>query len=142
MAASSRGERLTIWVDAWQQECCGVPWTIGSRVSWTLAEVGEDHRLESLFPADAAVVIDAREEHHGADADDNERTNGAVIAVRGVQVRHEPTLGGNDLQPVPGSATLTALTHSNGEELRWDGFVGYLVELDADVAAGTSEELP
>jgi hypothetical protein len=28
---------MTVWVDAWQLQCCGKPFGVGSRVSWTLA---------------------------------------------------------------------------------------------------------
>lgn len=29
---------LLVWVDAWQMQCCGDPFAVGSRVAWTLSE--------------------------------------------------------------------------------------------------------
>ena len=129
-----KGKRLIVWVDGWQQECCGQPWAIGSVVDWALTPVSQEHRLTALFSAEAGVLLDTREEHHGGLGDDTERTRGTVIAVRAVQGRQESKDGGDDLFLVPGSARLTPLTHSNGDELRWDGFLGYLVELNTSEA--------
>ncbi len=125
-----KGERLVVWIDGWQQECCGDPWSIGSTVSWTLAEADDDY-LAPLFPPESEVVVDRAEEHHGGLTEDAPSTSGIVVAIRGVQLRYEPSPGDpRTLYPVPGSAHLTPLTRSDGDELRWHGFAGYLVEIE------------
>jgi hypothetical protein len=78
------------------------------------------------------VTVDRAEDHHGDLDDDAPTTSGTVVSIRGVQLRYEPVQGGHPrtLYPVPGSAVLTSLTRSNGDEFRWGGFAGYLVEID------------
>ena len=124
------GERLVVWVDGWQQECCGDPWSIGSTVSWTLGDADDDY-LAPLFPPESGVTVDRAEEHHGGLAEDAPSTSGIVVAIHGVQLRYEPMRGDpRMLYPVPGSAHLTPLTQSDGDERRSEGFAGYLVEIE------------
>ncbi|MEO8330364.1 MAG: DUF6578 domain-containing protein [Candidatus Nanopelagicales bacterium] len=76
--------------------------------------------------------MDRAEEHHGRLPDDACETIGTVKTIRGVQLRYETLPRGDTgmLYPVPGSARLTWLAHSHGDEFRWKGFVGYLVEIE------------
>ncbi|MGH3115920.1 MAG: DUF6578 domain-containing protein [Gaiellales bacterium] len=76
--------------------------------------------------------MDRAEEHHGALPNDAPCTLGTVVSIRGVHLRYEPLPDGNPrtLYPVPGSARLTSLTQSDGDESRLDGFAGYLVEIE------------
>ena len=55
---------LTVWVDNWQMQCCGEPFSVGQQVSWTLGDVDQDW-LMAMLGADAQVSVDAAEEHHG-----------------------------------------------------------------------------
>ncbi len=123
-------ESLWVWLDGWQQECCGNPWGVGSTVQWMLADADGDY-FAPLFAVDSGVTVDRHEDHHDALPEDTPETVGVVTAIRGVQLRYEPTPGGDPkiLYPVPGSARLADLDRSNGAEFRWQGFAGYLVRL-------------
>ena len=35
------GVRLTVWIEDWQHECCGEPFSIGETLHWTLGEPAE-----------------------------------------------------------------------------------------------------
>jgi hypothetical protein len=123
--------RFVVWVDSWQQECCGDAWSIGTVVRWTVADADQEY-LAPLFASESDVRVDYHEEHHGGLPDDAPTTSGTVVGIRGVQLRYAPPSGGDagTLYPVPASARLTTLTSSDGPELRWEGFAGYLVEID------------
>ncbi|UQA97147.1 DUF6578 domain-containing protein [Streptomyces halobius] len=122
---------LTVWVDDWQMQCCGTPFSIGSPVSWTLVDADKEW-LADVVGADAADRVDGAEEHHGG-AGEAAETRATVAGISAVHCRYAPRPGGSDTtrHPVPGSGTLTALTSADG----WtpdDGerqFCGYLVEL-------------
>jgi hypothetical protein len=124
------GMRLTVWVQNWQHECCGQPFSVGSTVHWTLAEPEREY-VESLFRPELSVQIDGAEDRHGVLADDDTPdTVGTVTAIRSVQVRYAPAPDDERVQtPVPGSAELTEVNRSNGDEMRSEGWAGYLVEI-------------
>ena len=97
---------MTVWVSAWQMQCCGKPFRIGSRVSWTLAQ-----------------------------PDGTPLTTGTVTAISAVHCQYVPSEGTDKrtLYPVPSSAALTPVTSAEGwtpdrDSLR---FVGYLVHVAA-----------
>ena len=129
--------RLVVWVDSWQQECCGDPWSVGTVVSWTLTDADLES-LAPLFASESEVRVDYREEHHGGLPEHAPITSGPVVGIRGVQVRYAPLAGGDPrmLYAVPQSARFTPLTHSEGPEVPWEGFTGYLVEIDTDLPSG------
>ena len=91
---------MTIWVDAWQMQCCGELFSVGSRVAWTLAKADPD-RLTPLLGA--SVTIDAAEEHHGGVPDATPRTKATVTAISAVHCQHAPAPGGDQrmLYPSP-----------------------------------------
>ncbi|MEV0372118.1 DUF6578 domain-containing protein [Streptomyces sp. NPDC050636] len=122
---------LIVWVDNWQMQCCGDPFSIGSRVSWKLIDADKEW-LADVVGAHVADRIDGAEEHHGGSADDA-ITEGTVTGISAVHCRYAPRPGSADRTrcPVPGSGTRTALTSADGwtpdhGELQ---FAGYLVEL-------------
>jgi Family of unknown function (DUF6578) len=55
---------MTLWVDAWQMQCCGEPFRLGSPVAWTVREADPDW-LEAVLGAGAAPGVNGAEEHHG-----------------------------------------------------------------------------
>jgi len=121
---------MTIWVDAWQHECCGAPFKVAAKVRWTLAVRGVDF-LRSLFPAAQPVAITHAEEHHGDVPEHAPITVGLVVSIRAVQLRYERSPETDTRLPVPGSARLTQVDNSDGPETRSAGFAGYIVEVDA-----------
>jgi hypothetical protein len=122
------GMSLTVWVDSWQQECCGTPFAIGSEVTWTLTDAtGRD--LDLLFASSERIVVDGVEDHHGYAPDDAPVTVAAVTTIRAVQLRYTAADEERAHRAVPGSARLIALHRSDGEEMRAAGFAGYVVEI-------------
>lgn len=114
-------------MDAWQLQCCGTEFDVGSRVSWTLTSL-DPHWTELL-----GVPVDAAEEHHGGVPEDAPATSGTVTGIRMVRFRYATAAGADQrvLSPAAGSAVFTRVSHAGS----WvadsgDGnFVGYLAEL-------------
>lgn len=121
---------LTVWVDAWQMQCCGQQFGVGSRVSWTLAEPDADW-LPMVLGAD--VTVDAAEEHHGGVPDGTPETAGRVTAISAVHCRRSSSPGKQVQYPVPSSAALTPVSSADGWTPDRDDlhFVGYLVRVTA-----------
>jgi hypothetical protein len=105
--------RMLVWVDAWQMQCCGEPFRVGARVTWTLRAPDND-RLAMILGPD--VKVDAAEEHHGGVPEDAPRTTGTV---RGIQAVHYGPAERTEVRSADG------WTKDRGE-LK---FAGYLVRL-------------
>jgi hypothetical protein len=121
---------MTVWVDARQMQCCGEPFSFGSRVSWALTEADAD-RLTTIVGAD--VTVDVAEEHHGGVPDGTSPTEVTVTAISVVRCRYAPSPGGDErtLCPVRSSAVPTPVTSADGWAPDRDGlhFLGYLVHV-------------
>jgi len=122
---------LTVWVDRWQQQCCGQPWDVGTAVSWTVTDPDRDF-LVPLFSDENRVVIDKAEEHHNPGLDGFPTVSGMIRSIRAVSVAYELNQDARVMYPVPGSATLTSLPSSESSPLDVPDFTGYIVELDID----------
>jgi hypothetical protein len=128
---------VTVWVDDWQQQCCGAPFAVGGTVHWTLT--GPDTAwLATVLGPERAAAVDRAEEHHGRLPDDAPVTTGTVTSIGAVHCRFRPLPGGNrrDRYPDAGTTTVTRRDSADGWEpadadLR---FVGYLVEIADDRA--------
>jgi hypothetical protein len=136
---------MTIWVDAWQMQCCGEPFRIGSTVAWTLRDASPDW-LETVLGAEAARAVDAAEEHHGGVPEDTEPVSGTVTRISAVHCRYAPQPDGDPraLHPVPGSAVLTDLKSANGwtADRGDERFAGYIVQLAEDRGDGDRSDRP
>ena len=132
---------MTVWVDAWQMQCCGEPFGVGSRVSWTLIDADAEWAERVVG---AGVAVDAAEEHHGGAPDGTPETAGTVTAVSAVHCRYAPAPDGDQcmLYPVSSSAVLTPVMSADGWALDRDGqqFAGYLVRITTVTARGDHEE--
>ena len=122
---------LRVWVDGWQMQCCGEPFTVGSQVSWTLGDVDRDW-LGTVLGARAAGV-DAAGDHHGGSSGEAPETAAIVSGISVVHCRYAPAPGGDAkvLYPVRDSAVVTELSSADGwTPDRGDlQFAGYLVDL-------------
>lgn len=133
-----------VWVDAWQMQCCGEPFDIGSTVTWTTrGDVDRDWLAQVL---DTAVVdsITDREEHHGGEDEPVElhELHGIVRSIDAVFCRYTAPDGDRISVPVGGSGRLEPRTSADGWEHDVDpevpaaepalghDFIGYLVDLD------------
>ena len=112
---------LTVWVDEWQQACCGEHFSVGSVVSWTLTDAPPE--LAPLFDPASGVVIDGLEDHHSDLAEGAAVTRGTVQSIRAVQLQYARGTGA-----IPGSAVLTAVSDSGGGSL--GRIAAFLVELE------------
>lgn len=126
-------EALSVWVDAWQQTCCGDRFEVGSDVTWMLTSP-DTAFLALLLGANEAANVSHAEEHHSQGANDLRETPGSVLSIRGVSCRYGLVPGGapNVQYPIEGSTVVTDLRSSDDRESIEDRtFVGYLVELEA-----------
>jgi hypothetical protein len=130
---------VTVWIDFWQIQCCGQPFSLGTRVAWTLRDLERDWIGEVLGPY-APLTADAAEDHHGGVGEDTEPTRGAVKRILAVHCRFaaRPDSGSLTAYPVSGSGTWTDLESADGwtPDRGDERFLGYLVRL-ADVSAKT-----
>ena len=123
---------MTLWVDAWQVQCCGEPFRLGSPVAWTVREADPDW-LEAVLGAKAASGVDGAEEHHGGLPEHTEPVRGVVTRISAVHCRYAPRPGGDPraLYPVPDSGVLTDVESADGRvaDRGQERFAGYLVRL-------------
>jgi hypothetical protein len=121
---------MTVWVDDWQMQCCGTPFSVGDEVSWNVKEVDVDW-FSNLFGPEAGIDVDGAEEHHTAGLELGAATTGKVTGINAVHCRYAPSEDDRTLSPVQGSAVLAPITSADG----WNAakgehrFVGYLVRL-------------
>lgn len=124
-------------VAAWEQQCCGVDFEVGSAVVWTVAEhAGPDERAEQLL----GPPWGARVQYVAGRHDDEEATiSGVVRAIHEVRYRTEchPFGTGRLLSPVDGSGWLTEVSVADpwvstpdDEERESISFDGWIVELE------------
>src|SRR3954451_24359290 len=109
--------RFLVWVDDWQLQCCGDPFSVGSEVTWTLSHEPDREWLTEVIGAAFASSVTHAEEHHGGLPESWPRTTGRVTAIRSVFCRYAPV--GTDsrtLSPVPGSGRLHDIDRADGRE--------------------------
>jgi hypothetical protein len=121
---------MRIWVDGWQLRCCGEPFSIGSRIGWSLVAADHDYLAVALGPETAAEVEWAEEHHHRAGDPRARRLVGDVLEVAAVRCAFVPSprYDGADA-PVVSTAHLSPLVAADGFDpdhgtLR---LIGYLV---------------
>jgi hypothetical protein len=123
---------ITVWVDHWQMQCCGKPFSRGSQVAWTLGPADPEW-LQAVLGANRQQTVDAAEEHHGGVPEDTVPTEGTVIWIAAVHCRFAPKPSGDSrtLYPVPDSGTLTEVDSADGwtADRGDEKFTGYLVRL-------------
>ncbi|SDJ55735.1 DUF6578 domain-containing protein [Streptomyces indicus] len=122
---------VTVWMDSWQMECCGEPFSTGDAVDWTVHRPDREWLAKVLGPERAAGV-DFAEEHHG-DADperEENRVRGTVTALQYVHCRYAPGAD-RTLHAVPGTALLSDVDRAEKwvEDRGEHRFLGYLVRL-------------
>ena len=128
-----------VWVSAWEMQCCGEPFQLGSTVSWTVT-APSPNRTASVLPHQEDTAITDVEGHHFVREEwDGHELHGTVRAIQAVVGRFTRSAAHQQLyEPVPASAILTSLSEADGEESKipWHPhnelrFVGYLVDVEA-----------
>ncbi len=121
---------MRIWVDGGQLRCCGEPFSIGSRIGWSLVAADRDYLTAALGPEAAAGVEWAEEHHHRAGDPRARRLVGEVLDVSAVRCAFAPSppYDGTDA-PVASTAHLSPLIAADGfdDDHGTLTFVGYLV---------------
>jgi hypothetical protein len=123
--------KVTVWIDAWQMQCCGDPISLGAPVRWAVMKPDTDW-LSAVLGTASASVVDYAEERH-SDQSAMEAVEGIVRSIRTVHYRTAaqpatPTVH----YPVPGTAQTSEVSSADGWEQPVDQleFGGYLVDLD------------
>ena len=128
--------RARVWVEDWQMQCCGEPFSVGDDVAWTVGAIAAAG-ISPAFDGRAELVADWVEDHHDV-ATQQRRLHGRVSSTRAVFCRWVPDTGSVPrlLVPEAGSGFAAAVDEADGWEVAPDGcgFMGYLVDLA--VAAG------
>ena len=125
--------RYVVWVDAWQMQCCGVPFSVGGEVTWALSDEPDRAWLANAVGSAVADSVTHVEQHHGGLPEPCPMTTGRVVAIRSALCRYAPAVADDrTLVPVAGSVRLRDVTRADGWEneegdLR---FNGYLVTLE------------
>jgi hypothetical protein len=115
-------------------QCCGEPFSVGSRVSWTLHETSDRDFSTAVLGYELAARLTHDEEHHGGLPVDAPLTAGIVRSIRAASCSFGPVPDSQHLYPVTGSLVLVEKESADGWEPE-DGdrrFVAYVVELDTE----------
>lgn len=75
---------LTVWLDGWQMQCCGEPFGVGSRVSWTLNPDPDRAFQAGVLGPELAATVTHSAERHGGLPEDTPVTRAWVESVRAV----------------------------------------------------------
>jgi len=122
---------MTVWVDDWQMDCCGEPFSVGSQVSWTIGRESSDW-LRRILGENTDVKIDAFEDRHVGLPEGTLPTRGTVTAIKAAYCRYAARPGDERTRyPVSGSGVLVPLTQAGRfQEDRGElQFMGYVVQL-------------
>ena len=133
------GVPFLVWVDAWQLQCCGEPFSVGDVVTWTLSSEPDREWLSNAIGATPANSVTHAEGHHGDLPESCPRTTGRVTAIKSAFCRYAPVRADDKtLYPVSGSARLFDVTRADGwgKESGDVRFNGYLVTLDVNHEPG------
>lgn len=128
---------LRVWVDAWQIQCCGEAFEVGSQVEWTLYEESDRDWLTSVLGDEFARQITHGEEHHGGLPDDAPVMTGRVTRIRAVSCRFGPdptsvSAAAPNHIPIPDTAAVVEVPNADGWYPATDGmhFNGYVVDVE------------
>lgn len=125
-------DRLVVWVDAWQLQCCGVPFAVGGEVAWTLHRNVDRQWLGSTLGEGLAGTVTHAEEHHDRQPEGQAPVvRGRVRRIRAASCRYAPDPVRDVLVPVPGSTVVSEVERADGwyPETGALRFNGYLVDL-------------
>lgn len=121
--------RVVVWVQAWQQECCGEPFAVRDRVAWTFREHLETSWFTDLVEPEVAARVTHVEEHHGGVPEDAPVVEGVVRTIGAVHSRFV-----REGQWAPGDVRTVPRVQGPGRDTDLPGLhlTGYVVELEVD----------
>jgi len=125
-----------IYVEHWQMQCCGAPFSVGSTIEWNVHAVADREYLAAVLGEDEAGRVTDAEDHHDVDERPSHLARGVVRSIDAVFCEYAPrTAGSRELFVVPGTGVLEPRETADG----WEGrekvgagrkFIGYLVNVD------------
>jgi hypothetical protein len=133
--------RVRVWIEAWEWQCCGDPFKLGSNVMWGLLPASAHLRsaLAVEFGEGVAQQLTHYETHHEIDGDpETVPTRGRVEAIDAafcvLEARPD---NARFYEPIAGSGVLESRQSADGWEpedepggKRYRRFSGYIVTLD------------
>lgn len=125
-------DMTVVWVDGWQMQCCGEPFSVGDTIRWTVGEPLSTTHV-GLIPS-IGIKVDHTEEHHGSATAAVVGTVQSIRLVHDLPPGHERSLRSEWTHSADGQE---GTTNSGRERLR-----GYLVRLlhAHEAELGPSEE--
>lgn len=133
--------RALVWVDAWQQQCCGDAFAVGDTVTWPLESEPDREWLRDALTPELASCLTHHQERHAVGGAEPPRRTGVVVGVRAAFGRYAARADdGAGLHPEPGSAVLVDLARVEGAESFPTGerLNGFVVELELLGSAPTA----
>ncbi len=132
-----------VWVDAWQQRCCGEQFGVGSTVNWNVTPEDEvSEWTNKLLGEEWGRKVDFHEEHHYSEDEPTSPLSGLVKSIQVVtcdrELKENEGIGPKGLvwMPVPGSGRLREVEVAD----KWEpepnpedhstSFDGWIVELE------------
>lgn len=122
---------MRVWVEAWQIQCCGDPFEIGSSIQWEGLTTDGEFLETFLGPKVAGTVTFAEERHADPDVE-LMSLSGRVAAVSAVFGQFAPAASNSKmLLPVEGSGVVHERKRATGweDEVEPQYFLGYIVDL-------------
>lgn len=108
--SATRLVQTFVWVTAWEQQCCGDDFEVGSTVTWTVVKHDEpDEWVAQLLGPDWGGRVKYSEGHHDNEED---TVSGVVCAINEVRCGRELQAdGAGHVQvPIRGSGWLTEVS--------------------------------
>jgi Family of unknown function (DUF6578) len=122
-----------VWVASWQMECCGDPFAVGERVTWTTDDEVDDEWFVGALGLEKASRITHSEEHHADRKDDLTEITGRVLSITRAWGAYGPRNPGGQIHyPLADSQRFLNVRESNGVERYAFSdltFNGWIVEL-------------
>jgi hypothetical protein len=127
-------KKALVWIDYWEMECCGEPFSVGDIVTWPAAEVVDQSWYADLGLGKVPGWA------YSAHTDDEGEIRGAVEEIEAVFCRFR--LVRREAKRIPGTGILEHRSHAINFEPHddWGGpksWIGYLVRLSTDRAASS-----
>lgn len=129
---------VLVWVDSWQQQCCGDEFRVGSPVEWDVLPE-DDESMVNLLGAEWSGKVGYRQERHGPfDHDQPQPLSGVIRSIATVTYSLEPVPGKQrHFQPAPGTGALRSVSVADpwgpeppASDTPTQAFGGWIVELE------------
>jgi hypothetical protein len=137
--------RTFVWVDSWQQQCCGDEFGVGSDVCWDVYPTRDgDDWVASLLGSEEEAEVQFSSNHHGVldHLGPGHELRGVVRSIRVMTCAREPqphpNPSGIAWVVVPGSAQLREVQVADAWEPEppadepQRSFEGWIVEVDVE----------